>query len=34
MSSAFDTIKRKKLLDILNTFLDEDEVSMVRFYIN
>ena len=30
MSSAFDTIDRNKLVQILETFLDEDEVRMVR----
>ena len=28
MSSAFDTIRRKKLIEILETFLDEDEVRI------
>ena len=30
MSSAFDTINRKRLMHELNTFLDEDECRIVR----
>ena len=30
MSSAFDTINRKKLMNDLNTFLDEDECHIIR----
>ena len=30
MSSAFDTINRKKLMNELNTFLDEDECHIIR----
>ena len=30
MSSAFDTINRQKLMNELNTFLDEDECRMIR----
>ena len=30
MSSAFDTIDRNKLVQIVETFLDEDEVRMIR----
>ena len=33
MSSAFDTIKRDKLIEIVSTFLDEDETRMVRFLL-
>ena len=33
MSAAFDTINRRKLLEILNTFLDDDEVRMIRFLL-
>jgi hypothetical protein len=33
MSAAFDTIKRGKLLEILNSFLDEDEVRMIRYLL-
>ena len=32
MSSAFDTIDRKLLLNILKDILDEDEMSFVSFY--
>ena len=30
MSSAFDTIRRAKLLEILTTFLEEDEIRIAR----
>ena len=30
MSSAFDTIRREKLIEILKSFLDEDEVRIIR----
>ena len=30
MSSAFDTINRQKLMNELNTFLDEDECRIIR----
>ena len=33
MSSAFDTIKRDKLIEIVSTFLDEDETRMIRFLL-
>ena len=33
MSSAFDTIKRDKLIEIVSTFLDEDEIRMIRFLL-
>ena len=31
LSRAFDTIRRDKLLDTLQTFLDESELRMIRF---
>ena len=34
MSSAFDTIRREKLLDILATFLDEDELRISRLLLS
>ena len=34
LSSAFDTILRQKLLDILETFLDEDEIRMIRLLLS
>ena len=34
MSSAFDTIKRSELLDILKMFLDDDEVQMIRYLLS
>ena len=34
ISSAFDTIIRSKLLDILNTFLDEDEIQIIRLLLS
>ena len=34
MSAAFDTIKRKELLDILKTFLDEDETRMIQYLLS
>ena len=33
ISSAFDTIKRKGLIDIVRTFLEEDEVRMIRYLL-
>ena len=33
MSSAFDTIKRDNLIEIISTFLDEDEIRMIRFLL-
>ena len=30
MSSAFDTIDRQKLVDIVESFLDEDEARIIR----
>ena len=33
MSSAFDTIRREKLLEILKNILDEDEIRMIRFLL-
>ena len=30
MSSAFNTINRQKLMNELNTFLDEDECRIIR----
>ena len=33
MSSAFDTIKREKLIEIINTFLDEDDTRIIRFLL-
>ena len=34
MSSAFDTIEREKLLNILDTFLDEDESRIIRVLLS
>ena len=34
MSSAFDTIKRKELLEILETFLDDDETRIIRYLLS
>ena len=34
MSSAFDTIDRKLLLNILKDILDEDEMGLVRFLLS
>ena len=34
MSAAFDTIKREKLLQILETFLEEDEIRLVQFLLS
>ena len=33
MSSAFDIIKREKLIEIMNTFLDEDDTRIIRFLL-
>ena len=33
MSSAFDTINRAKLINVLETFLDEDEVKLTRILL-
>jgi exonuclease III len=33
MSSAFDTIRRKKLIEIFATFLEEDEVRLIQFLL-
>ena len=33
MSSAFDTIRRQKLLNILETIIDDDEMRLVRFLL-
>ena len=33
LSSAFDTIIRKKLIVILETILDKDELQMVKFLL-
>ena len=33
MSSAFDTIRREKLIDILKTIIDEDEIRMIRYLL-
>ena len=33
LSRAFDTIRRDKLLDTLQTFLDESELRMIRFLL-
>ena len=33
LSRAFDTIRRDKLLDTLQTFLDESELRMLRFLL-
>ena len=34
MSSAFDTIDRKLLLDILKDILDKDEMRLVRLFLS
>ena len=34
MSSAFDTIKRDKLMEILETFINEDEIRMIRLLLS
>ena len=34
MSSAFDTIDRKLLLNTLKDILDEDEMRLVRFLLS
>ena len=34
MSSAFDTIKRSNLLEILHKFLNEDEMRMIRILLS
>ncbi|XP_065071848.1 uncharacterized protein LOC135696396 [Rhopilema esculentum] len=34
MSSAFDTIRREKLVDIAKKFLDEDEVRMIQLLLS
>ena len=34
MSSAFDTIKREKLLDILPSFRESDELRVVRLLLS
>ena len=34
MSSAFDTIRRKKLIEIVKTFLDEDEVRILQYLLS
>ena len=34
MSAAFDTIQREKLIKILETFLDEDEIRLVQFLLS
>ena len=34
MSSAFDTIDRKRLLEILETFLEEDEIRLIQFLLS
>ena len=34
MSAAFDTIRRDRLLDILNNILEEDEVRIIRFLLS
>ena len=33
-SSAFDTIKRSKLIQIINEFLEEDEIRMIRYLLS
>ena len=33
MSSAFGTIKRDRLIEILTTFLDDDEIRMIRLLL-
>ena len=34
MSSAFDTIDRDKLIEVLKEFLDEDEVRICRILLS
>ena len=34
MTSAFDTIKRTKLIEILETFLREDEICIIRILLS
>ena len=34
MSSAFDTIRRQKLLEIFATFLEQDEVRIIQFLLS
>ena len=34
MSAAFDTIKRRRLLEIVSSFLEEDEVRMIRYLLS
>ena len=34
MSSAFDTINRHKLIDVCKTFLEEDEVKLIRLLLS
>ena len=33
MSSAFDTIRRQKLIEIFSTFLDQDELRIIQFLL-
>ena len=34
MSAAFDTIRRVRLLTIISSFLEEDEVRMIRYLLS
>ena len=34
LSRAFDTIRRKKLLDVLHSFIDIDNVGIIRFLLS
>ena len=34
MSAAFDTVDRQKLLNILESIVDEDELRMIRFLLS
>merc|ERR1712115_733560 len=34
MSAAFDTIQRQRLLQILEQFLEEDEIRLVQFLLS
>lgn len=34
LSSAFDTVDRKKLLDVVKTFLDQDHVKLIRLLLS
>ena len=34
MSSAFDIIKREKLLEILSSFLNSDEIRMIQLLLS